>query len=521
MSITYGFFNSLNGDRKYNAEQLTSIFDGIITDGVFGAISEKLVVKQQSTPSMGVNVSPGRAWFNSTWTYNDVLYPITISESDIILDRIDTIVLEVNKNDDVRANRIFALEGTPATNPVAPTLTKKDGVFQYPLCDILVKANVKEITQSDITNRIGTSDCPFVTGILQTVNTDELIVQWQDQWNQWMDSTEVEFDAWFRELQAVLDENIAAELASRVLSLEEKVDVSKCETAASYNLSEDFYMPIGQGYKMLPKELLFTTLDLIQKTSGGTYVGRKKNAAAAVHRSNYRGKYLGSSLTEKQMAAIEAGTFEDLWLGDYWTIKGVTWEIVDFDYWFNYGDFATTYHHVVVMPTKSLYNAVMNDASSTAGGYAQSKMNTTYLADARSTIYTAFGEENVLQRRQYFTNAVTDGHPSGGSWYFSKVETPNEIMIFGSHIFAPSGDGSLDIINYTTDHTQLALFAQNRNRIADCYIATSDPQHFWLRDVVNSKRFAYVDEYGMASYGNASNSKGVRPVFAIGREQTV
>jgi hypothetical protein len=201
MSVTYGFYNSISGDRKYNAEQMSALFDGIINDGVLMAIGDTLMVSVVS--GMNIVVKSGRAWFNHTWTNNDTEYPLTVDQSEVVLNRIDTVILEVNANQDIRANSIKIIKGTPASSPVASTLTKTELLNQYPLANIYVGAGVTEITAANITNRIGTSDCPFVTGIIQTIVIDALVAQWQG-----------EFDAWMATLDAALDENAAANLLS-------------------------------------------------------------------------------------------------------------------------------------------------------------------------------------------------------------------------------------------------------------------------------------------------------------------
>lgn len=194
MSVTYGFYNSLNGDRKYNAEQLSSIFDGIINDGIYMSIGTAMNVKPSS--GLTVNVGPGRAWFNHTWTLNDSELLLTLEAADLLLNRIDAIVLEVNTSDEVRANAIKVIKGTPATNPVNPTLSKDGYLYQYPLAYIYVAKGATEITASEITNKVGTSDTPYVTGVIQTMNIDNLVAQWQSQWNDWRKSIENENTNW-------------------------------------------------------------------------------------------------------------------------------------------------------------------------------------------------------------------------------------------------------------------------------------------------------------------------------------
>lgn len=101
MSVTYGFYNSLNGDRKYNAEQVSSLFDGLIIDGVFASVGTAFAVK--ATTGITVNVGIGKAWFNHTWTLNDSILPLEAPEAEVLLDRIDAVVLEVDATESVRA----------------------------------------------------------------------------------------------------------------------------------------------------------------------------------------------------------------------------------------------------------------------------------------------------------------------------------------------------------------------------------------------------------------------------------
>lgn len=227
MSITSGFFNSVNGDRKYDAMQMSSIFDGLIIDGIFASIGTAFVVK--ATTAQTVNVGIGKAWFNHTWTLNDAVLPLECPDSELLLNRIDAIVLEVNTTETVRENSIKIIQGTPATDPSRPTLIKEGTIYQYPLCYIYRASGSTTITQSDITNMVGSDETPFVTGILKTISLNELLGQWEaeldqfmaDQSNEvaeWTESQKTEILAWFEDLksdllleQQTLDEWIASE----------------------------------------------------------------------------------------------------------------------------------------------------------------------------------------------------------------------------------------------------------------------------------------------------------------------
>ncbi len=205
MAVTYGFYNALNHDRLYDAIQMSSIFDGIIRDGIFSTIGESLVVKAPED-GLYVNVGAGRAWFNHSWTLNDTDYPIEAEEAEVVLDRIDAVILEVNNNEVVRANTIKFLKGTPSSNPVRPTLTHNAEVNQYALAYVNIRAGQTTIFQSDITSVVGTDETPFVTGILQQVSIENLILQWEaefrDHFANWVATNESEYETWSSNMQA-------------------------------------------------------------------------------------------------------------------------------------------------------------------------------------------------------------------------------------------------------------------------------------------------------------------------------
>lgn len=227
-----------------------------------------------------------------------------------------------------------------------------------------------------------------------------------------------------------------------------------------------------------------------------------------VRRTIFRGANLGTSITPEQKAAIRAGTFENLWLGDYWEIGGVKWRIVDFDYWYGFGDTKFTNHHLVVMPDTGITNSKMNDTSVTTGGYTSSVARTTAVPTAKVIVQNAFGDA-VLSHREFLTTTVSSGYPSAGAWTDSDVELPNEPMIYGSYIYTPGNTGSTDVKRYTISSTQLALF-----RAAPSFIVSGNG--FWLRDVVSASHFARVDSYGGATSTGAANEYPIRPIVPIG-----
>lgn len=260
------------------------------------------------------------------------------------------------------------------------------------------------------------------------------------------------------------------------------------------------YLPLAGG-----------TLDgPIIMPGGGSALSIEDNAAT--HNMVYRGKALGGSVTSEQWAAIKAGTFKDLYLGDYWSIGGVDYLIAAFNYWLACGDTACNTNHLLVVPRNNLYTAGMNSSNITTGGYVGSEMYKTGLAQAKTTINNAFGSAHILNHRQYLVNAVTSGAPTGTDWYDSTVELMNENMVYGGRQFSPMPNGATDpwntCRNYTIDKSQLPLF-----HLAPWLICNR--QWYWLRDVVSAAAFANVGSHGNADCGGAGDAGGVRPVVGI------
>lgn len=255
MNVSSGFFNSLNGDRKYNAAQMSAIFDGLIIDGVFASIGTAFAVK--AAGGLTVNVGIGKAWFDHTWTVNDSILPMTAPEAEVLLDRIDAVVLEVNGMESVRNNTIKFVKGNPSSAPSRPTLTNEGNVHQYPLCYIYRKYGTAVINQADITPMVGTESTPFVTGILQTISLDELLGKWQDELDRftdarskevddWIAQEESDFTAWFNKMKAdlqqeqtVLDQWIASEQADFLAWYNQMKDQLSGDVACNLQLEID------------------------------------------------------------------------------------------------------------------------------------------------------------------------------------------------------------------------------------------------------------------------------------------
>ena len=273
------------------------------------------------------------------------------------------------------------------------------------------------------------------------------------------------------------------------------------EAILSVTGTEKMLIHDGNGVKVITVENLHKGLQ--------TDIDSVRNVladGAAAHNCIYRGKNLGTSVTAEQYAAISSGKFTDLYIGDYWVIKGVTYRIAAFDYYYNCGDTNFTKHHVVIVPDTSLYKAQMNTSNVTTGGYTGSAMYKSNLAQAKTTIKAAFGSAHVLTKRELLTNAVNGNTPSGWAWFDSDVELMNEVQVYGSVAWgAHDGNG----YNVVSGDGQFPLFMFDRTKL-------HNREDYWLRDVSSATSFSLVFSYGYASYGYASTSRGVRPAFCIG-----
>ena len=273
------------------------------------------------------------------------------------------------------------------------------------------------------------------------------------------------------------------------------------EAILSVTGTEQMLIHDGNGVKVITVENLHKGLQ--------TDIDSVRNVladGAAAHNCIYRGKNLRTSVTAEQYAAISSGKFTDLYIGDYWVIKGVTYRIAAFDYYYNCGDTNFTKHHAVIVPDTSLYKAQMNTSNVTTGGYTGSAMYKSNLAQAKTTIKAAFGSAHVLTKRELLTNAVNGNTPSGWAWFDSDVELMNEVQVYGSVAWgAHDGNG----YNVASGDGQFPLFMFDRTKL-------HNREDYWLRDVSSATDFSDVGSLGGASVSGASSSFGVRPAFCIG-----
>ena len=239
------------------------------------------------------------------------------------------------------------------------------------------------------------------------------------------------------------------------------------------------------------------------------------NNNAGFHNSIYRGKSLGSALTSAQSTAIRAGTFDDLFIGDYWTINGIVWRIAGFDMYYKCGDTSLDTHHLCVVPDTALENSVWNDTDNTVtggpeggAGYIGSKIRAAVKASggSESMVIAAFGDSHVLSYRALYPSAYSsEGEATGWAWTNARVELMNETMVYGHQ--ACANNGRYNGYENGIDARQLPLFMMNPTlgRIQASW---------WLRSVFFAAHVCRVNSDGSADYAGAHYSNGVRP-FAL------
>ena len=459
-----------NVDEYIGAQNVMKWLHGR-TSGVFGADGNLSVT---ANGDMTVSVSDGVGWLandkaDGTVFWNDTKeqtgseLQLEIPLADPILPRIDRIVVSWDTVDYAAKPRIEVLKGTAASTPAAPALTNNGLLRQISLAQISVAAAASKIAASDITDeRLDADVCGLVTDWI-SVDTAPMQAQFKDL------------------LQKV------------------KTELNRLN-AGTEAMLRTTYDPQGKNTDVFAytDEKSAAILEKVEQLT---------SANAGAHNAIYRGKYLGESVTAAQYAAIKAGTFDDLFIGDYWTIGGVNYRIAAFDYYLNCGDTACTTHHAVIVPDTCLYNAAMNSTNTTNGGYVGSAMYKSNLEQAKTTIKGTFSG-HVLKHRIYLTNAVANGRASGCAWCDSEVDLMCEQMVYGSGIFSPVSDGSIIPANFRVEKTQLPLFQHEPSRI--CNRVT-----WWLRDVINNIIFASIYDSGDANCNGASYSNGVRPAFCI------
>ena len=200
MAITYGFFNSLNHDRTYNAAQITEYFDGLVSDGVYESVGGAMQV--QAATGMNVNIQTGRAIIDCRWIRNDAVLTMPITASHVTLPRYTAVIVRLDYS--ARTISIIAVDGTPATSPTKPEPTQTATVKDIVLAYLYIPAGATTIPQANIQDQRGTSLCGWVTGLIKQVDTSQLFAQWADACETFYNDMTAGFNAWFDTLTSKL-----------------------------------------------------------------------------------------------------------------------------------------------------------------------------------------------------------------------------------------------------------------------------------------------------------------------------
>lgn len=214
MALTCGYFNSVDGDRKYNAETMTRYFEGLISNGVYQTVGQQL--KVSGTSDMAVDVGTGRAMLECRWLNNSSTLTLDIEQADSRMKRYDAIILQLNLSDDVRDFNIIVRKGENALDkPVRPSIQNLSQVKEMCLAYVFVDAGTTRISNINIEDMRGSTSCPWVTGLIQQVDTSNLFTQfneaylnlyqnWSKEFNDMLATKELEFNNWFNSLTQTL-----------------------------------------------------------------------------------------------------------------------------------------------------------------------------------------------------------------------------------------------------------------------------------------------------------------------------
>lgn len=198
MAVTYGFFNSVSGDRLYNADQMSTYFEGLVSSGVFENVGDRLQVTAGT--GMAVNVGTGRAIISSKWVKNDAALNLPITAADVQKNRIDAIAIRFDAT--ARTVSIVVKEGTATTGAASPPsrATGAD-VYELFLAYVSVPKSTTAITQDLITDLRWSADCGWVTGLIKQVATSDLYDQWAAAYNSYYAQSTATFDAYMSQKQ--------------------------------------------------------------------------------------------------------------------------------------------------------------------------------------------------------------------------------------------------------------------------------------------------------------------------------
>lgn len=277
MAITYGFFNAIKQsdgtyDRTYNADQMSTYFEGLVSDGVYESVGDAMQVVASS--GMQIQVKSGRMLINSKWVKNDAAYPITINAAHVTLNRYTAIVVRLDLS--ARTISIVAKDGDNATDPTKPTMTNSQTVKEMCLAYIYVGRGVTAISQANIEDtRPDNNVCGWVTGIVQQVDTSKLFLQWQtayeefyQQMQTWQQQQEAAFNTWFSALTDQLNVNTYIQRYHKAINMGTKNGVFPLDMS---------------GYTYATTDVLFVNVNGVMLTEEYDYILDTSKTPVEIH----------------------------------------------------------------------------------------------------------------------------------------------------------------------------------------------------------------------------------------------
>ncbi len=509
----YSFFNDVDGDRVYYAEDFARHLAKYFTNGIFNNSCQVL----GNADDMAVNVSVGSANINGYRYDNDAIKTLSIENADGVLNRIDNIVIRLDLTNRVITAQV--IKGTFANNPVAPNLVRTSTTYDLRIAKVFIPAGTTEITQDLIEDcRFITSDCGDVISTVETPDTEQLFIQIQALFDKFIADNTESFNTWFEHIKDKLTTDQAGNLQSEIDAMTPDIEQLKDDVDVLQENILDFEQ--SRTINGDTKVNVYKPKNEKAIESESIRVGDYKltdiigNNNAGFHNSIFRGKDVTKYYNDGSLyTRISSGKFEDLFVGDYIIKNNITWRIAGFDVYLHKGDTELTKHHAIIVPDKHLTTAQMNSTNTSAGGYVGSEMYKTVLPSVLSTYITPVFGNHVIEYRNLLTNSINatgynrfgtnSGCSNGWDWYSRKLDLMNEVQLFGSITWSSSG------YDIGTDNCQLPLF-----RLAPEYI-TNRSYWCWLKAVTTASAFAYVLRNGYSNNNNASGVGGVRPCFYI------
>ena len=268
MATSYGFFNSLNGDRTYNADDVNTFLEGLISpSGIYANVDDML----QVTPGSGlaVNVGAGKAAIRHHWFRSTATESLALSAAHQILNRYDTVALRLDIAN--RSVGLIIIEGTPASAPSIPNVIRDDSFYDLRLANVYIPAGATQVLQSNINDRrYNRESCGFIAGLIEQLD----LTAFGAQYNAWMREQTAAFEAWFDTLTEQLNVNTYLQ------------EYRKRVTGTSAQLQN---IPLDMtGYVYQDTDILFVTLNGLARAEGTDYTIQTGGATPAV-RFNFTG----------------------------------------------------------------------------------------------------------------------------------------------------------------------------------------------------------------------------------------